>query len=239
MRFTFISGSERAGGNTDMVVDYAAEVVHRLGGETDIISLREFRINPCSPCGDCNIRTTPCAIEDDVPNLLDRMVQADALVYAAPVHGFGLSHLMQIFLERAGVGYLRFDRPLANKLAGVVVTGRRYSHSDVHAQIMNNLLLNRTILVGSGYPVTFTGGAPGDALRDQEGLDALCSMIDRMAEFAQLLGTPSAGGRKALPAPAERNERETSRLRHLVPPTSNLIARAPEANGANVATAQE
>jgi multimeric flavodoxin WrbA len=169
--------------------------------------LRDHTVSPCGPCGDCNIRTTPCENDDDVAGLVERMVRADALIYAAPVHGFGMAHLMQVFLERAGVGYLRFDRPLANKLGGAVVTGRRYSHSQVHAQVLNNLLPNRTIVVGSGYPVQFTGGSPGDALRDQEGLDALESMIERMVDFVDVLASRDGGGLGSLPVPSTANER--------------------------------
>ncbi len=229
MRFAFISGSERAGGNTDLVVNYAVEMVERLGGVADVITLRDYRISPCGPCGDCNIRTVPCGLDDDAAALVARMVRADALIYAAPVHGFGLAHLMQIFLERAGVGYLRFDRPLANKLGGVVVTGRRYSHAHVHAQVINNLLLNRTILVGSGYPVTFTGGAPGDALRDDEGLESLCAMIERMVAFVGLLAANRAAGLETLPTPSARNEREASLLGQAIAPPSTSAPSAPSA----------
>ncbi|MDG4796528.1 flavodoxin family protein [Micromonospora sp. WMMD1082] len=182
-----INGSERAGGNTDLAVEYAGRLIAARGATLHTIRLRDHRISPCSPCGDCNSRTTPCQLDDDVPALVEQMVGADALIYAAPVHGFGLAHLMQIFIERAGVGYLRFNRPLADKVGGVIVTGRRYSDSSVHNQIVNNLLLNRMILVGSGFPVLLrnTTGTPG--LTDTEGMDALERMVHRMLDMVQLL----------------------------------------------------
>lgn len=182
-----INGSERAGGNTDLAVAYAGRVIARRGGELKTIALREHRIAPCSPCGDCNNRLTPCALDDDTPALIERMREADGILYAAPVHGFGLAHLMQIFIERAGVGYLRFDRPLANKVGGVIVTGRRYSDSSAHNQIVNNLLLNRMILVGSGFPVLLRNTDRTPALNDAEGMDALDRMLDRMLDMIQLL----------------------------------------------------
>ncbi|MFG1940836.1 flavodoxin family protein [Micromonospora tulbaghiae] len=202
-----INGSERAGGNTDLAVAHAGRLIAERGAVLRTIRLREHRISPCSPCGDCNSRTLPCTVDDDVPALVEQMVRADGLIYAAPVHGFGLAHLMQIFIERAGVGYLRFTRPLADKVGGIIVTGRRYSDSSVHNQIVNNLLLNRMILVGSGFPVLLrnTTGTPG--LTDPEGVDALERMVHRMVDMVQLLKRHQrvAGG-PVLPC-RDRNER--------------------------------
>jgi multimeric flavodoxin WrbA len=136
-----------------------------------------------------NSRPVHCDIDDDVPAIVGRLSAAAGVVYVAPVHAFGLAHLMQIFLERAGVGYLRFGRPLANKVGGAVVLGRRYSHSQAHAQLLNNILLNRMIVVGSGYPVLLEGGAPGDSMRDTEGLDSLTCLLERMVSMIDLLGS--------------------------------------------------
>jgi len=202
-----INGSERAGGNTDLAVAHAARLIAERGAVLRTIRLREHRISPCSPCGDCNSRTLPCTVDDDVPALVEQMVSADGLIYAAPVHGFGLAHLMQIFIERAGVGYLRFTRPLADKVGGIIVTGRRYSDSSVHNQIVNNLLLNRMILVGSGFPVLLrnTTGTPG--LTDPEGVDALERMVHRMVDMVQLLKRHQrVTGGPVLPC-RDRNER--------------------------------
>lgn len=201
-----INGSERPGGNTDHAIAYAGKLIAERGAILRTIALREHRISPCSPCGDCNSRTLPCQVDDDVPALVEQMASADGLIYAAPVHGFGLAHLMQVFIERAGVGYLRFTRPLADKVGGIIVTGRRYSDSSVHNQIVNNLLLNRMILVGSGFVLLRnTTGAPG--LTDVEGVDALERMVHRMLDMVQLLKRHQrVDGGPVLPR-RDRNER--------------------------------
>lgn len=182
-----ISGSERAGGNTDLALDHAAELAARGGADFEIIHLREHRISPCSPCGDCNHRLVPCALPDDMPAIVERMKRADGLIYAVPVHGFGLAHLMQIFIERAGVGFLRFQRPLANKVGGIIVTGRRYSDGSVHNQLVDNLLLNRMILVGSGFPALLRNTSAEPALADTEGIEAVDRMVRRMLDMIRLL----------------------------------------------------
>ncbi|MFG3284161.1 flavodoxin family protein [Streptomyces sp. NPDC048111] len=202
-----ISGSERAGGNTDLALEYAGDLVRARGAEFRTLHLRERRISPCSPCGDCNSRVLPCALADDMPAVVEEMRRADGIIYAVPVHGFGLAHLMQIFIERAGVGFLRFDRPLANKVGGIIVTGRRYSDASVHNQLVDNLLLNRMILVGSGFPALLRNTTDKPGLNDTEGLDALERMAHRMIDMTLLLRRHRADtGEPVLPLD-DRNER--------------------------------
>lgn len=182
-----LNGSERRDGNTAWVLEHVAGRAEAQGVRLEVVELSVARIARCGSCGDCNVRSQPCAIDDDMPVIIERMVAGDAVLYAAPVHGYGLSSLMQQFIERAGVGHLRFDRPLTNKVAGVIVTGRRYAHTDVHAQLVHNAMLNRMILVGSGFPAIVHAGSRGDAAKDLEGIDSVNRTIDRMIDMIELL----------------------------------------------------
>ena len=207
LHFVSVTGSERASGNTEQVAEYVRSVLDDQGCTVDVLHLREYRILPCSGCGECNMRTTVCQLEDDMPGIIARLRKADGVVYAVPVHGYGMAHLMQIFIERAGVGYLRFERPLANKVAGAVVTGRRYAHETVFHQLVSNFMLNRMILVGSGYPVVIHGGSPGAGMNDREGLDSLRAMLARMIGMARLLRIMPPTLREQYLTPHTVNER--------------------------------
>lgn len=208
LRIVALNGSERRGGNTAWVLDHVVARAAVRGVAVDVVELSSARFGGCGPCGDCNQRTEPCAVDDDVRPVVDRMVAADGVLYAAPVHGYGLSSLMQTFIERAGVGHLRFDRPLTNKVAGVIVTGRRYAHTDVHAQLVHNALLNRMILLGSGFPAVLHAGARGEAEADAEGIDAANRMVDRMIDMMELIAEHRAVTGRGLGTP-----RTTERVR--------------------------
>lgn len=207
LHIAVITGSERAGGNTDQMAQHIGSLLAPHHCTADLIHLRDYRIAACGSCGECNTRLHRCQIEDDMPAIVDRLCRADAIIYVVPVHGYGMAHPMQIFIERAGVGYLRFQRPLANKVAGAVVTGRRYAHEAVYHQLISNILLNRMILVGSGYPVVIHGGAPGSALRDAEGLASLATLLSRMIGMARLLKATPQTLRTVLLHPETMNER--------------------------------
>jgi multimeric flavodoxin WrbA len=205
-----INGSERGkNGNTAAVLRHAAEVAARGGVRLESIHLRDIRMLPCGPCGNCNDRLMRCAQTDDVPVVIEKMIAADGIIYAAPVHGFGTAALMQIFLERAGVGYLRFDRPLSNKVAGIITVARRYHAGEVWSQLTSNALLNRMIIVGSGFPADVNALHRGDAANDDEGLTNVTRLVNRMIDMIGLLNhyRSLTGEQEILPI-TEQNERE-------------------------------
>jgi hypothetical protein len=77
----------------------------------------------------------------------------------------------------------------------------------VHNQLVDNLLLNRMILVGSGFPALLRNTSQQPGLHDTEGLDALERMAHRMIDMVLLLRKhQSATGEPVLPL-ADRNER--------------------------------
>jgi multimeric flavodoxin WrbA len=186
VRFLALNGSERRAGTTAACLEQARTWLAEQGCPLEVVGLADHVIKACG-CGRCNSRPDPCPVADDVAWIVDRMTAADAILYAAPVHGFGMASVMQLFLERAGVGHLRFQRPLTNRIGGAIVVGRRYSHSMVHAQLIDNLLLNRLILPGAGFPVHIHAGGPQAVADDLEGLDALRRLLDRMVEMSLAL----------------------------------------------------
>ncbi|MCX5141811.1 MULTISPECIES: flavodoxin family protein [unclassified Streptomyces] len=201
-----INGSEREG-NTSDVLRHAATVAAARGARLEVIDLRDMNLRPCGPCGDCNDRVERCGLVDDVTTAVDRMVAADGIIFAAPVHGFGAATLMQMFIERAGVGHLRFERPLGNKVAGVIAVARRYNATGLWSQLAINALLNRMILVGSGFPAIVHALHRGDAQKDTEGLANTTRMVDRMIDMIVLLQEHrELSGRDGLPN-REVNER--------------------------------
>ncbi|MFH8385278.1 flavodoxin family protein [Kitasatospora sp. NPDC018058] len=207
LKILAINGSERDG-NTSDVLRHAAETAAERGVDFEIVDLRDIRMERCGPCGDCNDRPIACEVADGVPGVVQKMIDADGIVFAAPVHGFGTASLMQTFIERAGVGYLRFDRPLSNKVAGVISVARRYSAGEVWAQLTVNALLNRMIVVGSGFPATVHALHRGDALKDEEGLKNVSRLVERMIDMIELLDEHRRlTGRDDLLSSREANER--------------------------------
>ena len=203
MRFCIIVGSSRADGQSRGVCELISD--HLAGvAVCDFVYLREHRIELCDADNAC--MHMPCAINDDVHAIVRRMLAADALVYMPVVHAYGTNSRFQAFLERVGYGHLRpLERPLKDKLAGVVVIGRRYGHTAVYSQVVLNVLLNKMVLVGSGFPATFMGISGGR--RDGEATEALHEMLNRMIELSARIATPRVPPAARLDAPLEETWR--------------------------------
>ena len=70
---------------TRKLASFVLEGAAEAGAETEMIDLADLRITPCTDCEGCRITGT-CVFEDDVPELLSRMREADGIVFGSPVY---------------------------------------------------------------------------------------------------------------------------------------------------------
>ncbi len=76
--------------------------------ESDIVMLAQCNLQICRGCKACCDRGEHlCPLKDDRDVLLDRMMRADAVVFASPVYSFQVSGLMKVFLDRLGFAFHR------------------------------------------------------------------------------------------------------------------------------------
>jgi len=100
-RVLVIGGSPRRGGNTDDCVRYICE---RLQGaakhRAEAVYIRELNIKPCAGCRQC-MSEGECVIrDDDMAELMRRVMNCDVLVQVAPVYWNGPPGIMKNFIDR-------------------------------------------------------------------------------------------------------------------------------------------
>ncbi|HBF39748.1 MAG TPA: flavodoxin family protein [Firmicutes bacterium] len=102
MKVLAINGSPRGReGNTERILGPFLEGTQDAGAETEIIYLKDKKINHCRGCFSCWTRTPGiCVHHDDMPQLLEKVFTADMLVYATPLYCFTVTGLMKDFLDR-------------------------------------------------------------------------------------------------------------------------------------------
>jgi multimeric flavodoxin WrbA len=184
MKLTIIVGSSRPCGVSARVV---ALTRRHLGDRAEVTTLwlKDYRIDYCDADNACH--NQDCQLQDDVPDLVAGLVSADAVLYLPVMHAYGTNSRFQAFLERVGYGFLRpRDRPMCDKLAAIAVVGRRYGHTAVFSQVALNVLLNKMILVGSGFPACFQS----QLAHDPEAEQALRETLDRLLEHHLRLTEP-------------------------------------------------
>ena len=99
MNILIINGSPRKSGNTELLAEAfakgAAEHHH-----VEIVSVRDYKVNPCLGCNACFKTNGICAQKDDMTIIYEKMSQADMLVIASPVYFYGISAQMKSVIDR-------------------------------------------------------------------------------------------------------------------------------------------
>lgn len=99
-----IVGSYRKGGIVERAVDAILNAAAEKGAGTETVRLMDHRIEFCRNCRKCTQLEGPqrgaCVQADEMGAILDRIEAADGLVLASPVNFFGVTAVMQRFIER-------------------------------------------------------------------------------------------------------------------------------------------
>ena len=96
MKVLGISGSPRPGMTTDQLVK---GVLEATGCETEFVSLSRLKIGPCRGCLGC-VDDNVCKVKDDMAELRQKILDADAYVIGAANYFSMLNGLTHCFLER-------------------------------------------------------------------------------------------------------------------------------------------
>lgn len=105
MKILAINGSYRPEGTTALLTRAALDGAEAAGAETEMIVLRDRNIQYCRNClacyNDLESEIAPCPIKDDVTGILEKLRDADGVIFSSPVHSGFVSGIMVAFLERA------------------------------------------------------------------------------------------------------------------------------------------
>ncbi|MDY7079209.1 MAG: NAD(P)H-dependent oxidoreductase [Chloroflexota bacterium] len=102
MKILAINGSPRGKKcNTDRILQPFLEGAREAGAETETVYLKDKKINYCLGCFTCWAKTPGvCVHEDDMPELLKKLREADTVVYATPLYVFTVTAQMKTFMDR-------------------------------------------------------------------------------------------------------------------------------------------
>jgi len=103
MKLMAIVGSPRKGSNTDILVDRViAGAASKISVESEKVYLYDQDINYCNACGAHTFfqGQKDCPLRDDMADILVRMQQADAFIFASPNHGRTISAALTNFFAR-------------------------------------------------------------------------------------------------------------------------------------------
>jgi multimeric flavodoxin WrbA len=145
MKILGIVCSPRKGGNTEVLVEEALASTKDLGAEMELVFIADKNIAPCDGCESC-IVTEKCKIEDDMQGLYSKLIKADGIIFGTPVYYCGMTAQAKALIDRTFL--FRKERPLRNKIAGVIVVGRRRGASETLGAFLNYCYIQKMFVVG-------------------------------------------------------------------------------------------
>jgi multimeric flavodoxin WrbA len=120
MKVLGIMGSPRLGGNSDILLDQALAGARDAEADVEKIVLYQKKISGCLNCEACN-DTGTCAIKDDMAEIQQKILEADAIIHSGPLYYWAMTSQMKAYLERWCVfcdAEWKVHKTYANRIGG-------------------------------------------------------------------------------------------------------------------------
>lgn len=93
--------SPRKGGNTDTLTLSLLKSANEKWAKTEVVYLVNKTIKPCTQCEHCHQDiSNKCPIIDDFNMIVEKMINADIVVFATPVWWSSMHSLLKLLLDR-------------------------------------------------------------------------------------------------------------------------------------------
>lgn len=161
-------------------------VLDATGAEYELVHLKDHTIRPCRNCKHCH-KAFACAQKDDMQELYQKLIEADAIVFGSPTHFSTVTGIMKNFMDRCLPFY--FSRQLEGKRAAILTIGGYGS------------LIERD-----------EGGNCVDCVKDNACVRVVSRCLDSMRYFAGHLGMDVAGELYAIHGDPSAKEKELIEL---------------------------
>jgi len=183
MRVLAISGSPRHGGNTEILLNTALEVLAAQGIETELLSLAGRPIKPCIACGACfKGDEMDCEMDDPAfDGILDKFALADGILVGSPVYFGSATPQIMAVLDRVGYVARKYPELLRRKVGAAIVVARRAGQNFTFAQLNYFFLISEMIVPGSTYWNIAFGREKGEVANDAEGMETVRNLAANMA----------------------------------------------------------
>ncbi len=103
-KVTIISTSLRPGSNSHALAEQFAKGAEAAGHQVELVSLRGKEIKFCIGCLSCQ-KTGACVIKDDVPAIMESVLNADVVCWATPIYYYEMSGQMKTLIDRMNAMY--------------------------------------------------------------------------------------------------------------------------------------
>ncbi len=177
MKVLLINGSPRPKSNTLIGLEEMQKIFTQQDIETEIINIGNKDIRGCIACGQCG-KLGHCVFDDVVNEAAVKFKAADGIVVGSPVYYSAPNATVQAFLQRLFYSS-HFDKTM--KVGAGFVCARRGGTTASFDVLNKFFTISGMPVASSQYWNNIHGGAPGEAIQDQEGMQVLRVLARNMS----------------------------------------------------------
>ena len=179
MKVLMLNGSPRANGNTQVALEEMKKVFLSEGIEVELVQVGHKPIRGCVACGGCR-KIGKCVFDDGVNDLVESFKDADGLVVGSPVYYASANSTLIAVLDRmfqSSGGYV--DKRM--KVGACVAVARRGGTTATFDELNKYFTISGMPVASGQYWNGVFGGLPGEASKDEEGLQQMRTLAKNMA----------------------------------------------------------
>ena len=100
MKILLISGSPHKAGTTSVLIKAFSKGAESAGHEVYHFNAGEKEVHPCIACEKCHSAVSACVFRDDFDEIWEKLIEADAVVFASPIYYYGLTAQLKAVIDR-------------------------------------------------------------------------------------------------------------------------------------------
>ncbi len=156
MHILGISGSPIKGGKVTILLKTVLEKSESLGAKTELIFLVDHPVSYCMGCYSKDPSLcTPEVFKEMLPELYNKIIKSDGIVFGTPVYWFGPSGLMKNFIDLL-TAFENMEPLLAGKVVSCVVSAEEDGATSAASAIL--IPLNFMGAIIPPYSITYATG---------------------------------------------------------------------------------
>jgi len=99
MKIVVLAGSPHKKGTSNTLVEEFKRGAEEVGKQVEIIDLAHMDIHPCMGCDACGMNGD-CIQKDKGNEILNKIIESDAIVFASPVYYYNVSSQLKMMIDR-------------------------------------------------------------------------------------------------------------------------------------------
>ena len=176
MKVMMVNGSPHANGNTFLALEEMRKAFEQEGIDVEMVHIGHKAIRGCIGCRKC-AETGKCVFEDAVNETRALFEECDGLVVGTPVYSASANATLVAYLDRLFFSS-HFDKTM--KVGASVAIARRGGCSATFDELNKYFTISGMPIASSQYWNSVHGLTPGEAAKDEEGLQTMRTLAKNM-----------------------------------------------------------